>query len=197
MSVYIHPTAIVADDAQLAEGVSVGAFSLIGPHVVLKENVKIHPHVVIEGRTTIGAETEVFPFAVLGLTPQSAHYKREPSTLEIGEKCIIREHVTIHIGTENGRMKTTIGNGCYIMIAAHIGHDCQIGNFVRITNCAALGGHVTIGDYANIGGLAAIHQNTRIGAYAMIAGTAGVNEDVMPFGTVMTIKSSSFHTNDI
>jgi len=189
MSISIHPTAIVAETANLAEGVSIGAYSLIGPHVVLKEKVKIHPHVIIDGHTTIGAETEVFPYAALGLSPQSAYYKGEASTLEIGEKCIIREQVTIHVGTENGRMKTTIGNGCYIMIGAHIGHDCQIGDFVRITNNAALGGHVTVGDYANIGGLAAIHQHTRIGAYAMIAGTAGVNEDVMPFGTVMTIKS--------
>lgn len=189
MSIHIHPTAIIAEGAQLADGVSIGAYSLIGPHVVLKENVIIHSHVVIEGRTTLGANTVVFPYAVLGLAPQSAHYKGEPSTLEIGENCIIREQVTIHVGTENGRMKTVIGNGCYIMIGAHIGHDCHIGNFVRITNNAALGGHVTVGDYANIGGLAAIHQFTRIGAYAMIAGTAGVNEDVMPFGTVMTIKS--------
>ena len=189
MSVHIHPTAIVAESAQIAEGVSVGAFSLIGPHVVLKENVKIHSHVVIEGRTTLGERTEVFPYAVLGLVPQSAHYKGEPSSLEIGQDCVIREHVTIHVGTENGRMKTVIGKGCYIMIAAHIGHDCHIGDFVRITNNAALGGHVTVGDYANIGGLAAIHQFTRIGAHAMIAGTAGVNEDVMPFGTVMTVKS--------
>jgi len=189
MSTFIHPTAIVADGAQLSEGVSIGAYSLIGPHVVLKENVIIHSHVVIEGRTTVGSGTEVFPYAALGFSPQSARYKGEPSTLEIGEKCIIREHVTIHPGTEFGRMKTTVGNGCYIMIGSHIGHDCAIGNFVTMANNAALGGHVTVGDYAVIGGLAAIHQFTRIGSYAMIAGTAGVNEDVMPFGTVMTVKS--------
>ncbi|MBI2706909.1 MAG: acyl-ACP--UDP-N-acetylglucosamine O-acyltransferase [Proteobacteria bacterium] len=189
MAIYIHPTAIVAEGAHLSEGVSIGAYSLIGPHVVLKENVIIHPHVMIEGRTTLGANTEVFPYAALGFAPQSARYKGEPSTLEIGEKCTIREHVTIHLGTEAGRMKTTVGNGCYIMIGSHIGHDCSIGNFVTMANNATLGGHVTVGDYANIGGLAAIHQFTRIGAYAMIAGTAGVNEDVMPFGMVMTVKS--------
>lgn len=189
MSIQIHPTAIIADGAKLAEGVCIGAYSVIGPHTILKENVTIHPHVVIDGHTFIGAQTEVFSFAVLGLSPQNAHYKNEPSSLEIGEKCIIREHVTMHPGTEGGRMKTVVGNNCYIMVGAHIGHDCCVGNFVIMANNATLGGHVTVGDYANIGGLAAIHQYVRIGAYSMISGTAGVSEDVMPFGTVVAIKA--------
>lgn len=189
MSIQIHPTAIVAEGAQLAAGVSVGPYSLIGPHVVLKENVKVHSHVIIEGRTTIGADSEIFPYAVLGFAPQSARYKGGPSIIEVGEKCTIREHVTIHPGTEGGEMKTTVGNGCYIMVGAHIGHDCIVGNFVTMANNATLGGHVKIGDYANIGGLAAIHQFTRIGAYVIIAGTAGVSEDVMPFGAVMAMKA--------
>ncbi len=188
MSSQIHPTACVAEGAKLEEGVSIGAYSIIGPHVILKENVKIHSHVVIEGYTTIGAQTEIFPFAALGLTPQNAHYKQEPSTLEIGEACIIREHVTMHPGTEKGGMVTIVGNNCYIMIGAHIGHDCYLGNFVTMANNATLGGHVTVGDYAFIGGLAAIHQRVRIGAYAMISGTAGVNEDVIPFGTVSAMR---------
>lgn len=187
--IQIHPTAIIAEGAQLAEGVCVGAYSLIGPHVILKENVKIHSHVVIEGHTTLGARTEVFPFAVLGLAPQNIHYKGEPSALEIGEDCIIREHATLHPGTEKGEMQTTVGHHCYIMIGAHIGHDCHLGDFVIMANNATLGGHVTVGNYANIGGLAAIHQHVRIGAYAMISGTAGVSEDVMPFGTVRALKA--------
>jgi UDP-N-acetylglucosamine acyltransferase len=145
--------------------------------------------VVIEGHTTIGAHTEVFPFAALGLAPQSIHYNGEPSLLDIGENCTIREHVTIHRGGVKGGIKTIVGNNCYIMIGSHIGHDCHIGNFVQMANNATLGGHVKVGDYAVIGGLAAIHQFVRIGAYAMIAGTAGVNQDVMPFGTVVTVKS--------
>src|ERR1700722_3688534 len=165
MTIQIHPTAIVAEGAKIAEGVSIGAYSLIGPHVTLKENVKIHPHVVIEGYTSLGAGTEVFPFAVLGLAPQNIHYKGEPSRLDIGEGCVIREHVTIHPGTEKGTMKTTVGNKCYIMIGAHIGHDCDIGNSVTMANNATLGGHVTVGDYANIGGLAAFHQFVLIGFY--------------------------------
>ena len=190
MSIQIHPTAIVDKEAKLADGVFVGPYTLIGPDVELKENVKIHSHVVIEGHTTIGAGTEVFPFAALGLMPQSIHYKGEASSLEIGENCLIREHVTIHRGTANGRMKTTVGNSCYIMIGCHIGHDCILGNNVIMANNATLGGQVTVGDFVNIGGLAAIHQFVRIGAYAMISGTAGVNEDVIPFGMIMAKRSA-------
>lgn len=188
MPIQIHPTAIVAKEAQLSEGVSIGAYSIIGPHAILKENVKIHPHVIIEGHTTIGASTEIFPFVCLGFAPQNVHFKGEPSSIEIGEKCVIREHVTIHPGTEKGGMKTILGNNCYIMVSCHIAHDCHIGNFVVMANNATLGGHVSVGDYANIGGLAAVHQFVRIGPYAMISGTAGVSEDVMPFGTVAAMR---------
>ncbi|MBL8676552.1 MAG: acyl-ACP--UDP-N-acetylglucosamine O-acyltransferase [Alphaproteobacteria bacterium] len=190
MSIQIHPTTLVAKEAQLSDGVSIGPYCLIGPDVVIKENVKLHSHVVVEGHTTIGAGTEVFPFATLGLVPQSIHYMGEASTLEIGEKCILREHVTIHRGTANGRMKTIVGNNCYIMIGSHIGHDCIIGNNVIMANNATLGGEVTVGDFVNIGGLAAIHQFVRIGAHAMISGTAGVNEDVIPFGMIMAKRSA-------
>jgi len=189
MSSQIHPTALIAESAQLARGVCVGAYAVIGPNVILKNNVNIHSHVVIEGHTTIGAHSEVFPFAVLGFAPQSVHYQGEPTSLDIGENCIIREHATIHRGTVKGGSKTTVGKNCYIMIGAHIGHDCHVGNFVTMANNATLGGHVKVGDYTNIGGLAAIHQFVRIGAYAMISGTAGVSEDVMPFGTVIAIKA--------
>lgn len=189
MSNQIHPTALIAEGAQLADGVCVGAYTVIGPNVILKDGVNIHSHVVIEGYTTIGARSKIFPFAVLGLPPQSNHYKGEPTRLAIGDDCIIREHVTIHRGTVQGRMETTVGNNCHVMIGAHIGHDCHIGNFVTMANNATLGGHVIVGDYTNIGGLAAIHQFVRIGAYAMISGTAGVNEDVIPFGTVMAMRA--------
>ena len=190
MSNQIHSTAIVDKKAKISDGVFIGPYCLIGPDVVIKENVKLHSHVVVEGHTTIGAGTEVFPFVTLGLAPQSIHYKGEDSSLEIGEKCILREHVTIHRGTANGRMKTIVGNNCYIMIGSHIGHDCIIGNNVIMANNATLGGEVTVGDFVNIGGLAAIHQFVRIGAYAMISGTAGVNEDVIPFGMIMAKRSA-------
>lgn len=186
MTIQIHPTAIVAEGAKLSKGVSIGPFSLIGSQVILKENVKVHSHVVIDGKTTIGAGTEVYPFATIGLSAQNIRFKGEPSSVDIGENCVIREHVTIHAGTEKG---TTIGRDCYFMVASHIAHDCRVGNSVFMANNATIGGHVTIGDYAFVGGLAAIHQNVRIGAYVMISGTAGVSEDVMPYGTVSAIKA--------
>ena len=188
MTMQIHPTAIVAEGATLGDGVTIGAYSLIGPHVVLKENVKIQSHVVVDGYTIIGAGTEIFPFATIGLSPQHLHYKGEHSSLEIGEKCVIREYVTVHPGTEVGGMKTTIGNGCLIMVGAHIAHDCHVGNSVVMANNATRGGHVTVGDHAIIGGLAAIHQFVRIGAHSIISGTAGVTSDVIPFGAVIVQK---------
>lgn len=189
MKTQIHPTALVAEGAHLEDGVHIGPYSIIGPDVILKKNVKIHSHVVIEGHTTLGEGTEVFPYAALGLPPQNVHYKGEPTALEIGRCCLIREHVTIHRGTEKGGGKTTVGDQCFIMVGAHIGHDCFIGNSVVMANNATLGGHVTIGDCANIGGLAAIHQYVRIGSHVMISGTAGVSEDVMPYGAVSAMKA--------
>ncbi len=190
MTVTIHPTALIAEGAVFADNVTIGAYSLIGSHVVLKENVTIHSHVVLEGRTTIGAGTEIFPFATIGLPPQNIHCKGENASVTIGEKCIIREHVTIHAGTEKGGMKTTVGNGCYIMVGAHIAHDCHIGNSVIMANNATLGGHVIVGDYVNIGGLAAVRQFVRIGAHAMISGLAGVSEDIMPFANILAAKAT-------
>ncbi len=188
MSKSIHPTALVSENAQISDGVEIGPYCIIGPNVILKENAKLHSHVVIQGHAIIGAETTVYPFAVIGMPPQNMHFKNEASTIEIGRSCVIREHVTIHPGTEKGGMKTVVGDNCYLMINVHIGHDCIIGNNVVMANGATLGGHVHIGDFANIGGLAAIHQFVRIGPYAMISGTAGVKEDIIPFGMVMAMQ---------
>ncbi|MDP1723526.1 MAG: acyl-ACP--UDP-N-acetylglucosamine O-acyltransferase [Alphaproteobacteria bacterium] len=184
-SVNIHPTAIVDPQAQLGERVSIGAYSIIGPHVVLGDDVEVLHHVVIVGRTNIGARTKIYPFAAIGFETPDKKYKGEPSTLIIGTDNIIREHATLHPGTEGGGMVTRVGNNCLLMIACHVAHDCTIGNNVIMSNNATLGGHVIVGDYANIGGLAAVLQFVRIGHHAMIAGLAGVGYDVIPYGTVI------------
>lgn len=181
----IHPTAIIHPRAQLAADVSVGAYSVVGEHVVLGAGVVLHSHVVVEGRTTIGEGTTVFPFASLGHAPQDLKFKGEPSTLVIGKRCAIREHVTMNPGTEGDRMTTTIGDDCLFMVAAHVAHDCDVGNRVILANNATLAGHVKVGDHAIIGGLAAIHQFVRIGAYAIIGGMSGVEADVIPYGSVI------------
>jgi UDP-N-acetylglucosamine acyltransferase len=184
MTTNIHATAIVDPKAEIADGVEIGPYCVVGPHVVLDEGVRLVAHVVVDGRTHVGAGTVVYPFASLGQKPQDLKYKGEPSTLEIGKKNQIREYVTMSPGTEGGGMVTRIGDGGLFMVSVHIGHDCQVGNGVVFANVATLAGHVVVGDYAVIGGLAAVHQFVRIGAHAMIGGMSGVESDVIPYGTV-------------
>ena len=181
----IHPTAIIDKGAELAEGVSVGAYCVVGKNVKLGKNVVLHSHVVVDGHTTIGENTKVFPFTSLGLAPQDLKYKGEPSTLVIGKNNIIRENVTMNPGTEGDKMFTRVGDNCLFMVGSHVAHDCIVGNNVILANNATLAGHVEVGDFAVIGGLSAIHQFVRIGKHAMIGGLSGVEHDVLPFATVM------------
>ena len=178
----IHATAVVDPSAKLGTNVEIGPFCVIGPDVELGDGVVVHSHAVITGRTTLGPECKVFPFASIGQAPQDVKFHGEPSTLTIGAKTIIREHATVNPGTEGGHMSTKVGSNCLLMIAAHVAHDCEVGNSVTLVNGATLGGHVTIGDGAIIGGLSAVHQFVRIGAYAFIGGMSGITADVIPFG---------------
>lgn len=181
----IHPTAIVEEGARIAPDVTIGPFCIVGPHVELGPGCRLDSHVVITGRTKLGAGCRVCPFAVIGLEPQHLRYEGEPSTIVIGAHTTIREHVTIHPGTKGGRMATVVGERCLLMAASHVAHDCIVGSGVIMANNATLGGHVTVGDNAFLGGLCAVHQFVRIGQYAMVAGLAGVTEDVIPYGFVI------------
>jgi UDP-N-acetylglucosamine acyltransferase len=183
--VRIHPSAVVEPGAELASGVEIGPFCLIGSEVVLHENVRVHSHVVIAGKTEIGAETQIFPFASLGHAPQDRKFRGEESRLVIGTGNVIREHVTMNPGTERGGLTTRIGNNGLFLTGAHVAHDCRIGNNVLLVNNATLGGHCTVEDFASVGGLSAVHQFVRIGAYAFIGGMSGVENDVIPFGIVL------------
>ena len=180
----IHPTAIVESGAELGD-VVIGPFCHIGPHAKLADGVKLVSHVVIAGRTRVGANTAIYPFASIGQPPQALKYRGEPSELHIGANCIIREHVTMNPGTEFGGMLTRVGDSCLIMTGAHVAHDCKVGNNVVMANNASLGGHVQVGDFANFGGFAAVHQFVRIGRYSMIGGMSGVENDVIPYGSVI------------
>jgi UDP-N-acetylglucosamine acyltransferase len=177
----IHPTAIIDAAAQLGSGVTIGAYSVVGPHVTLGDGVKLHSHVVIDGYTTVGAGCEVWSFAVLGATPQHTRYDGEPSELHIGANCVIREHVTMHPGTAIGAMQTIVGNDGLFFAGAHVAHDCVVGDHVIFANNAALGGHVEIGDHVMLGGFAAVQQWCRVGAHAMVGAHSLVDADVMPF----------------
>lgn len=180
----IHPTAIVDADAAVGEKAVIGPYCVVGRHVELADGVRLHSHVVVDGFTRIGANTQIFPFASIGLAPQDLKYRGEPSRLEIGCSTIIREHVTMNPGTKGGAMLTRIGDHCLFMAGAHVAHDCTIADHVIMVNCATLGGHVQVDDWAIIGGLSAAHQFTRIGRHAMIGGMSGVESDVIPFGRV-------------
>ncbi len=181
----IHPSAVVDSKARIAETVVIGPFCVVGPDVELADGIELISHVVVAGRTRIGAGTRIFPFASIGHPPQDLKSRGEPSTLEIGANNQIREYVTIQPGTEGGGMVTRVGNDCLFMASAHVAHDCLLGDSVIMANNATLAGHVVVGDHAFLGGLCAVHQFVRIGKHAMIGGMSGVEADVIPFGMVI------------
>ena len=181
----IHATAVIEDGAAIGDNVVIGPYCCVGSDVSLDDGVRLLSHVVVTGRTTIGPNTHVYPFASIGHQPQDLKYKGEPSRLEIGANNIIREHVTMNPGTEGGGMVTVVGNNCLFMVGAHVAHDSGIGNHVIFANNATVGGHVTIEDYAILGGLSAVHQFVRIGRHAMVGGMSGVEQDVIPYGSVI------------
>ncbi|WP_426442872.1 acyl-ACP--UDP-N-acetylglucosamine O-acyltransferase [Bradyrhizobium genosp. P] len=178
----IDPTARIADGAVIGAGTEIGPFCMIGPHVVIGENCKLIAHVTIIGHTTIGAGCVISPFAVLGGPPQDLSYRGEPTRLEVGEACTIREGVTMNVGTVKGGGLTRVGDHGFFMNNSHVGHDCTVGNNAIFATSATLGGHCEIGDFVYIGGLSAVHQFARIGSQVMIGGISGVRRDVIPFG---------------
>lgn len=181
----VHPTAIVASGARLGNGVKVGPYCIVGEHGVLHDNVELISHVVVEGRTTIGAGTRIFPFASVGHQPQDLKFHGEASRVEIGERCTIRESVTINPGTEGGGMLTKIGNDCLLMACSHVAHDARVGNNVVLANYVGVAGHTVIGDHVRFGGMCAVHQFVRIGEYAFIGAQSMIDADVIPYGMAL------------
>jgi UDP-N-acetylglucosamine acyltransferase len=181
----IHPTAIVEDGARLGTGVSVGAYAIVGREAVLGDGVVVHAHARISGLTEIGPGTRIHSFAAVGGEPQDTSYRDEPTAVAIGRDCIIREYATVHRGTVRGRGRTVVGNQCFLMIGAHVAHDCVVADHVVMVNNATLGGHCEVGEHAILGGLAAVQQHCRIGAHAFIGGLTGVPTDVIPFASAI------------
>jgi len=181
----IHPRAIVAPGAAIGEGVTIGPWCQVGPDCTIEDGATLISHVVVDGRSRVGAEAVLYPFSTVGMAPQDLKYKGEPTRCEVGARTQVREHVTIHRGTVTGTGLTRVGADCLLMAGVHVAHDCDVGNNVVIANNVLMGGHVTVGHNAVLGGAAAIHQFTRIGRAAMIGGMAGVEADVIPFGTVL------------
>jgi UDP-N-acetylglucosamine acyltransferase len=177
----IHASAIVEPGARLDASVTVGAYTVIGPHVKVGAGTTIGPHCVIEGHTTIGRDNRIFQFASIGAANQDKKYKGEPCELVIGDRNTIREFVTFHVGTVQDKAVTRIGDDNWIMAYTHIAHDCVVGNNTTLANNTTLGGHVEIGDWVTVGGLCGIHQFVKIGAHVMLGFQSAVSQDVPPF----------------
>lgn len=181
----IHPNAVIAPGAQLGTGVRIGPWCTVGPDAEIGDGVELVSHVVVDGHVRLGANTRVFPFATIGMPPQDLKYRNEPTRVEIGRDCLIREHVTIHRGTPSGGGLTSIGDGSMLMCVVHIAHDCHLGPRNIVANNVMFGGHIHTGEQVFIGGGSAIHQFVRIGRHAAIGGMSGVEGDVIPYGLVM------------
>ncbi len=177
----IHPTAIVHPNAKLAEGVQVGAFTVIGEHVEIDAGTTIGPHVVIEGHTRIGKNNRIFQFNSLGSIPQDKKYKGEPTRLEIGDNNLIRECCTFNTGTVQDIGYTRIGNNNWIMSYVHIAHDTIVGNDTVLANNVQLAGHVHIDDFAILGGFSGVHQFCRVGAHVMVGAGCLLFQDLPPY----------------
>ncbi|HPE60406.1 MAG: acyl-ACP--UDP-N-acetylglucosamine O-acyltransferase [Thiothrix sp.] len=180
----IHPTALVDPAAELAEGVEVGAYSLIGPGVRIGRGTRIGPHVVIEGPTLIGEDNHIYPFASIGATPQDKKYGGEATELVIGNRNVIRECCTFNRGTVQDRGRTVLGDDNWIMAYVHLAHDCLVGNNTIFANSTTLAGHVEIRDHAILGGFTLVHQFCVVGEYAFTGMGSALNKDVPPYTMV-------------
>ena len=176
----IHPTAIVDPGARIGADCRIGPYCIVGGQVVLGDRCRLHGHVVIEGRTTLGADNEVYPFVSLGLKTQDLKWKGGVTRVEIGDRNVFREYVSVHSATSDGGV-TRVGSDNHFLANTHLAHDVQVGNRVIMSNLATLAGHVVVGDHAIIAGLAAVHQFCRIGRYAMVGGCSKLVQDVAPF----------------
>ena len=180
MGVVIDPLALISKKAQLGENVTIGPSAIIGDDVVIGDGSTIGPYAIIQKGARLGKECKVASFAVVGGPPQDLKYKNEPTILEIGDRCDIREYVTLNRGTiETG--KSVIGDNCMFMANSHVAHDCVIGDYCIMANSAALAGHVSLGSWVIIGGLTPVHQFVHIGDHTMIGGGFRVTKDIPPY----------------
>ncbi|HEV8169761.1 MAG TPA: acyl-ACP--UDP-N-acetylglucosamine O-acyltransferase [Pyrinomonadaceae bacterium] len=191
----IHPTAVVRPGARIGYDCFIGPYCIVGDEVQLGDGVRLESHCVVDGRTSIGPGTHVFPFVSIGLASQDLKYKGEPSETRIGARNNIREFVTIHRGTAGGGMLTKIGDDCLIMAQAHVAHDCLIGDGVIMANAATLAGHVVIEDRANIGAYSGVHQFCRVGREAYVGGYSVVVKDALPFALTVGNHAKCYGLN--
>ena len=177
----IHPSALVDPGARIGAGVSIGPFATIGPHVQIGEGTSIGAHCVIEGRTQIGRDNRIFQFSSIGAIPQDKKYAGEPTRVEIGDRNVFREYVTVNRGTTHDKGITRVGSDNLFMASSHVAHDCIVGSHCVFANLATLGGHVEVDDHVILAGFTGVHQFCKIGAHAFIANNTAVTRDVPPY----------------
>lgn len=178
--VTIHPLAIVHPGAEVGAGSEVGPFCVVGEHVRIGARTRLLAHVVVNGRTTIGDDVTIHPFASIGTPSQDRKSEGEISYTTIGDRTVIREYVSVHRATGEGET-TSIGSDSLLLAYVHIAHNCRVGNGVTMSNLAQLSGHVIVEDNANIGGATGVHQFVRIGRNCMIGGMSKIVRDCPPF----------------
>jgi UDP-N-acetylglucosamine acyltransferase len=189
----VHPSAIIHPKAHIGSGCEVGPYCVIGENVTLGDNCRLHSHVVIDGHTKLGRDNEIFPFATIGKKTQDLKWKGGVTRLEIGDRNVFREGVTIHSATDDGDA-TVVGSDNLLLTYVHIAHDCVLGNHIIMSGFAGLAGHVVVEDHAILGGYTAVHQFCRVGRLAMTGGCSRIPQDVPPF---MIVEGNPAETRTI
>ncbi|HTV92546.1 MAG TPA: acyl-ACP--UDP-N-acetylglucosamine O-acyltransferase [Verrucomicrobiae bacterium] len=192
----IHPTAIVHPSANIARGVDIGPYCLVGEDVSIGKGTVLQAHVVINGWTSIGEDCEIYPFATIGAASQDRKYAGERAYTKIGSRTVLREYVSVQRATGEDQA-TAVGDDCLLLAYVHIAHNCILGNHVTMSNLAQLAGHVEVADYVTIGGQAGVHQFTRIGRYAMIGGASKITKDVPPFFLIEGNPAEPYGLNSV
>ncbi|PKK92008.1 MAG: acyl-[acyl-carrier-protein]--UDP-N-acetylglucosamine O-acyltransferase [Candidatus Wallbacteria bacterium HGW-Wallbacteria-1] len=192
----VHSTAFVEPGARLGENVEIGPFCSVGADVTIGDGTKLLSHVAVAGRTAIGKNCTIYPFASIGHAPQDLKWGGERTIVTIGDENVIREYVTINSAQGEGET-TSIGSGNLLMAYVHVAHNCQVGSNVIMANAATLAGHVHIHDCVVLGGLVGVHQFVKVGSYSMIGGLTKVVQDIAPFTLVDGNPATTHGLNSI
>jgi UDP-N-acetylglucosamine acyltransferase len=196
--VEVDPRAVIAPGARIGAGVSIGAYAVVGDDVQLGEGCILHPHAVVSGPARLGRSNVIHPFCTIGGDPQDLKYAGERTRLEIDDRNVFRECVTVSRGTVQGGGVTRIGSDNLIMTSAHIAHDCVVGDHTIFANAASLAGHVIVEDYATLGAFCPVHQFCRIGRYAYIGASTVITQDVPPFSMIVSERNTKcFGVNSV
>jgi UDP-N-acetylglucosamine acyltransferase len=177
----IHPTAIIDKDAEIGSDAVIGPYCVIAPDVLIGNGTELGPYVNIQSGTVIGEKCRFYGHASIGTDPQDLKYRGEPTRLQIGNRNVFREFVSVNRGSGHGGGLSTIGDDGLFMAYSHVAHDCHVGNQVIFANAATLAGHVAVGDHAQVGAFSAVHQFCRVGPHAFIGGFSVVTRDALPY----------------